>query len=233
MWLGIFLTILIVACAGGAFRYLVAYWIVDVCERQVNSLIYFKFVGLSICAALGVSLLCQNVIDQVLLMQYMVLLIMLSLIDGETTYIPNILVMPMVAIGVLGNVCGSFYDTAIFKSGTFSIVSAAAGYGVFWLVNQLYKICADGRDGMGMGDAKLMAAICSLSGIGAFPFVSFVGACSFLMAYGIRSVQSSRAQEQEQAFGPHLAIGASLYFCADFFLWPGHVNGMVLGLFYF
>ena len=94
------------------------------------------------------------------------------------------------------------------------------------------EIKRSGGEALGMGDAKLMAAICSLSGIGAFPFVSFVGACSFLMAYGIRSVQSSRAQEQEQAFGPHLAIGASLYFCADFFLWPGHVNGMVLGLFY-
>lgn len=232
MRLEIALTVLILLWAGLTFRSLAIYWIEDVCGLTVQPGVYFKFVGLCICAAFVVNALFTNAIDQILFLVYVVLLIMLSLIDSETTYIPDVLVMPMIAIGVFGNVAGGFYNSEIFKSGTFSMVSAAAGYGVFWLANQLYKICANGQQGIGMGDAKLMAALCSVMGISSFPFVSFVAACSFLVSHAILGAMKNKSQSTEQAFGPHISLGACIYFYGDFVVWPNYFNDKLLGLFH-
>jgi leader peptidase (prepilin peptidase)/N-methyltransferase len=225
-------TALMLVLAGVIFKNLTSYWMEEVCEQQVKPRIYYTFAVLCILAAFVVNALCDNVLDRMLLLAYLVLLIMLSLIDSETTYIPDALVMPMMAIGILGNACGSYYNSDIFKLGTFSIVSAACGYGVLWLVNLLYKICAKGRDGIGMGDAKLMAAICSVMGISAMPFVSFAAACSFLMNHAIVCAVKNKPHAQEQAFGPHLAVGACVYLYGDFVSWPGNFNTVLLKLFH-
>lgn len=137
-------------------------------------------------------------------------LIALAFIDLDTTLLPDSLTLPLVWLGLLFNLDGQF------ASLNDAVVGAIAGYLVLWSVYWLFKLVT-GKDGMGYGDFKLLAAIGAWLGWQLLPvtllLASVVGA-----AVGIAMIVFVKHDRRVPIpFGPYLAGGGlvALFFGAD------------------
>lgn len=126
-------------------------------------------------------------------------LIALSFIDFDTQLLPDDITLPLLWLGLLLNIHGVFVDLQS------AVIGAVAGYLSLWSVYWLFKL-ATGKEGMGFGDFKLLAAMGAWLGWKALPFIilasSLVGA-----VFGIALiVLARRGREVPIPFGPYLAI---------------------------
>ena len=78
----------------------------------------------------------------------------LTFIDFDTQLLPDTLTLPLLWAGLLANVLGAAPGVSLHDA----IVGAIAGYLVLWSVYWLFKIIR-GKEGMGYGDFKLLAAL--------------------------------------------------------------------------
>jgi leader peptidase (prepilin peptidase)/N-methyltransferase len=129
-------------------------------------------------------------------------LITLTFIDFDTQLLPDDMTLSLLWIGLFLNLWGVF---APLES---AVIGAIAGYLLLWSVYWLFKL-ATGREGMGYGDFKLLAALGAWFGWQALPSIillaSVVGA-----AVGVSLIVFRRhAREVPIPFGPYLA-GAGL-----------------------
>ncbi len=136
-------------------------------------------------------------------------LIALAFIDLDTTLLPDDITLPLLWLGLLFNVFG------VFTSLQSAVIGAMAGYLSLWCVYWLFKL-ATGKDGMGYGDFKLLAAIGAWLGWEMLPLTillsSAVGA-----AVGIAMVLLVKHDRRIPIpFGPYLAGGGviALFFGA-------------------
>jgi len=79
-------------------------------------------------------------------------LIPLFLIDFDTQFLPDTITLPLLWAGLLLSLFNVFTDSQT------SIIGAAAGYLSLWTIYQVFRL-ATGKEGMGFGDFKLLAAI--------------------------------------------------------------------------
>jgi leader peptidase (prepilin peptidase)/N-methyltransferase len=129
-------------------------------------------------------------------------LLALTLIDLDRQLLPDSLTLPLLWAGLLVNV--PVVAGGSFAPLTSSVLGAAAGYLALWSVYKLFKLVT-GKEGMGYGDFKLLAAIGAWLGWQLLPVVillsavvgSIVGLA--LIAFGGRSSQTAIP------FGPYLA----------------------------
>jgi leader peptidase (prepilin peptidase)/N-methyltransferase len=127
-------------------------------------------------------------------------MIALAFIDLDTFYLPDDVTLPLLWAGLLVNVAGIFVDLPS------AVLGAASGYLALWLVFWAYKF-ATGKEGMGFGDFKLLAAIGAWLGWKMLPVVillsSFMGAL-----IGIALIVFARhGRNTPIPFGPYLALG--------------------------
>jgi leader peptidase (prepilin peptidase)/N-methyltransferase len=106
-------------------------------------------------------------------MVFMWCVIAASVIDFDTQLLPDSITLPLLWLGLLLNAGGLFTD---LRS---AVIGAAAGYLVLWSVYWLFKLVT-GKEGMGYGDFKLLAAIGAWLGWQMLPLTiilsSFIGA---------------------------------------------------------
>lgn len=129
-------------------------------------------------------------------------LIALAFIDLDTQLLPDSMTLPLLWLGLLFNLSGVFVPLPV------AVIGAMAGYLSLWSIYWLFKL-ATGKEGMGYGDFKLLAALGAWFGWTALPAVillaSVVGA-----AVGIALIVAARhGREVPIPFGPYLA-GAGL-----------------------
>ena len=79
-------------------------------------------------------------------------LITLCFIDADTTLLPDDITLPLLWLGLLANVWQVFVPLSE------AVLGAAAGYLFLWSVYWLFKLVT-GKEGMGYGDFKLLAAL--------------------------------------------------------------------------
>jgi leader peptidase (prepilin peptidase) / N-methyltransferase len=146
-------------------------------------------------------------------------LIALTVIDIDTQLLPDSITLPLLWLGLLANMSATFapLDAAV--------LGAIAGYLALWSVYWLFKL-ATGKEGMGFGDFKLLAAIGAWLGWKLIPLVillsSFVGA-----AVGILLIVFRRhGRSTPIPFGPYLAAAGLIAI-----LWGADINAMYLGLY--
>jgi leader peptidase (prepilin peptidase) / N-methyltransferase len=126
------------------------------------------------------------------------MLIAMTFIDADTQLLPDDLTLPLLWLGLLINLNGTFVPL------TDAVIGAAAGYLVLWGVYWLFKL-ATGKEGMGYGDFKLLAALGAWLGWKMLPLIillsSLVGAI-----VGIALIVFARHGRQVPIpFGPYLA----------------------------
>lgn len=127
-------------------------------------------------------------------------LIALTFIDADTQLLPDQITQPLIWLGVLVNLGGVFTDIHT------SVIGAVAGYFSLWTVYWLFKLVT-GKEGMGYGDFKLLAAIGAWLGWQLLPLVillsSLVGA-----VVGVSLILFARHERSQPIpFGPYLAGG--------------------------
>jgi len=129
-------------------------------------------------------------------------LIALTGIDYDTHLLPDTITLPLVWLGLLLNLGGTF--TTLQDA----VLGAVVGYLVLWSVFWLFKLTT-GKEGMGYGDFKLLAALGAWFGWQALPLIvilsSFVGAFVGILMIVLRQQE----RQEPMPFGPYLA-GAGL-----------------------
>ncbi|WP_291841899.1 A24 family peptidase [Maricaulis sp.] len=125
----------------------------------------------------------------------------LAWIDARSFRLPDLLTLPLIAAGVLLN-------AIILGTPWASLVGAGLGYGIFVAIEIAYRRLR-GRDGLGRGDAKLLAAAGAWCGGWLLPIIVLVGALSALLFIATIALirRQAPASGQPFAFGPWLALG--------------------------
>jgi len=130
-------------------------------------------------------------------------LIALAGIDLETHYLPDQLTLPLLWGGLSLSLIG---DGAAFPLGPRdALLGAIFGYLSLWIVHHLFKRIT-GKEGMGYGDFKLLAALGAWLGVQALLplilFAAFTGAVIGIVLI----LMFGRSREEPIAFGPYLAL---------------------------
>lgn len=146
-------------------------------------------------------------------------LIALTMIDFDTYLLPDDITLPLLWLGLIANSFGAFTDLPS------ALWGAIAGYLALWLVYKLFKLIT-GKEGMGYGDFKLLAALGAWMGWQMLPQIillsSLVGAIIGISMIVIRG----RDKNIPIPFGPYLAIAGWIAF-----VWGGTINQSYLKLF--
>jgi leader peptidase (prepilin peptidase)/N-methyltransferase len=129
-------------------------------------------------------------------------LVHLSIIDWKTYRLPNIWTKSLIALGLLYNFNVSL-DLYPF------LLGAVLGYALFWSIETTYRLIRK-RDGLGRGDAKLLAAGGAWCGAMALPFIILIASSAGLIYILMQPAENRR--EMKLAFGPFLAAGIAITF---------------------
>ena len=125
-------------------------------------------------------------------------LIVLACTDLETGLLPDQITLPLLWLGLLVNLGDGLTPPA------WAVVGAAAGYLSLWCLYWAFKL-ATGKEGMGYGDFKLLAAIGAWLGWQALPAVALLAAAAGLL-YALAAILMGRqTRRQPIPFGPFLA----------------------------
>ncbi|MDA7588328.1 A24 family peptidase, partial [Candidatus Pelagibacter sp.] len=84
------------------------------------------------------------------------------------------------------------------------------GYGIIWSIIFFYKVVRN-REGMGLGDAKLLAVIGFWFGWISIPFVIFISSVVALITVTPSLMNKSKKLTSEIPFGPFIIIGCIVY----------------------
>jgi leader peptidase (prepilin peptidase)/N-methyltransferase len=129
-------------------------------------------------------------------------LLALTLIDLDHKLLPDSLTLPLLWAGLLVNV--PIGGSGLFTDLPSSVVGAAAGYLALWGVYKLFKLLT-GKEGMGYGDFKLLAALGAWLGWQLLPVVILLSAVvGSVVGIGL-IVFGGRSSQAAIPFGPYLA----------------------------
>ncbi len=127
-------------------------------------------------------------------------LIAASAIDLDTQLLPDRITLPLLWLGLLLNVGGLFVD---LRS---AVLGAAGGYLMLWSVYWGFRLLA-GKEGMGFGDFKLLAALGAWTGWQTLPLILLVSAGAGAVIGILGIWLAGKGREARIPFGPYLAAG--------------------------
>jgi leader peptidase (prepilin peptidase)/N-methyltransferase len=171
------------------------YPMIELLTAVLSAAVAWKF-GLSVSAAGGLLFVWA--------------LIALAFIDFDTTLLPDSITLPLLWLGLLFNLGGHF--TTLQSA----VVGAMAGYLVLWAVYWLFRL-ATGKEGMGFGDFKLLAAIGAWLGWELLPVTILLSSVVGALVGVAMIVLINHDRRVPIPFGPYLAGGGlvALLFGAD------------------
>lgn len=130
-------------------------------------------------------------------------LLALTGIDWQTQFLPDSITLPLLWLGLLASLGGYFTNPVD------SIIGAAAGYLFLWAIYHMFRLLT-GKEGMGYGDFKLLAAIGAWLGWQALPLVVLLSSVVGLVAGIIMMATGQLGRGKAMPFGPFLAIAGWL-----------------------
>lgn len=129
------------------------------------------------------------------------MLLALALIDLRSLILPDALTFPLMAAGLVV----TYFVNA--DAITAHVIGAAAGFAAFAIIGYLYRKLR-GRAGLGLGDAKLLAAAGAWVSWSGLASVVLFGAAAALLATLVSAAAKRRlAPDQPIPFGPYLCLG--------------------------
>ncbi len=133
----------------------------------------------------------------------------LSWKDAKTYRLPDTLTLPLIPLGILQG----YLLTEDWKAG---VIGAIIGYVIFVAIEYAFKALR-GKDGLGRGDAKLLAAGGAWCGWAGLPFIVLIASGTGLIAALMPSLRNSLT-EGRIPFGPFLAFGIFTVWAASAYL---------------
>lgn len=141
-----------------------------------------------------------------------------SAIDIDTQLLPDSITLPLLWLGLLVNVSGTFVD---LRS---AVIGAAAGYLILWSVYWVFKL-ATGKEGMGFGDFKLLAAIGAWCGWQSLPLTILASSVIGAIIGIALIIIAKRGKNVPIPFGPYLGAAGALSL-----LWGPQLTRQWLGI---
>lgn len=130
-------------------------------------------------------------------------MIALSVIDIDHKLLPDSMTLPLLWAGLLASLFQSG-DGALFTDVSSSVIGAAAGYLSLWSVYQVFKLLT-GKEGMGYGDFKLLAALGAWIGWELLPLVIMLSAAVGAVVGTAMIMLGGNSRDTQIPFGPYLA----------------------------
>jgi prepilin signal peptidase PulO-like enzyme (type II secretory pathway) len=142
----------------------------------------------------------------------------LAYIDWRTFRLPNTITLPMIFLGIAFNVVSDIR----FTDPSSALLGASLGFTSLWILNFGYRLLKS-RNGIGMGDAKLLAALGAWLGWSALPSILLIASLTGLVG-GIIWLKWRKFQLQQAfPFGPFLVIAGIIEL-----LWPQLIPTLIL-----
>ena len=135
---------------------------------------------------------------------YTWVLIAATFIDFDTQLLPDQLTLPLLWLGIIVNMTDGFGVGGIVDLHS-ALIGAMAGYLFLWTTYWAFKLIT-GKEGMGYGDFKLLAAIGAWLGWQIIPGAILIAAVTGLLYAMVSSLRGKRAAGNPIAFGPFLAV---------------------------
>lgn len=175
-------------CAGCKARISLRYPLVELLAAALSVLLAWRFGATPACA--GALLLVWT-------------LIAAAFVDLDHYLLPDGLTLPLLWAGLLFNLFATYVSLAE------AVIGAVAGYLVLWIVYQVFRF-ATGKEGLGRGDFKLLAALGAWLGWRMLPLVILAAALIGIIGGGAWLLASRRGRGHPVPFGPFLAAGGVL-----------------------
>ena len=180
--------------------------------RQCSKPISFQYFIVELLSAISFVLIFHIYgasITTLLLFILIIFFIIIFFIDLKHFIIPNVLTFTLMVIGFLKSFDPNLNQT-IFPNYINSLIGGLFGYSIIWLIIFFYKKVRK-KEGMGLGDAKLMAVIGFWFGWISIPFTIFISSVVALILVIPSLINQSRKMSSEIPFGPYIIIGCILY----------------------
>jgi leader peptidase (prepilin peptidase)/N-methyltransferase len=137
-------------------------------------------------------------------------LVYLAYIDLRTFRLPDLITLPLIFVGL----CFNRFSNLQFVGSQESILGALLGYLLLWLLNRLYRYIKK-EDGIGMGDAKLLAALGAWLGWSAIPGILLIASASGIIGGTLWLRLNKKNHGSPFPFGPFLIFTGIIEL-----LWP-------------
>ena len=178
------------------------------CKKPID-LQYFIVELISAISFVSIYYFFELTITSLLLLILSIFFIIIFFIDLKHFIIPNVLTFPLMIIGFIKSFDPNL-NKAIFPNYINSLNGGIFGYLIIWLIIYFYKKVSK-KEGMGLGDAKLMAVIGFWFGWVSIPFTIFISSTVALILVVPSLINQSRKMSSEIPFGTYIIIGCILY----------------------
>ena len=135
--------------------------------------------------------------------------IIIFFIDLKHFIIPNELTFPLMAIGLLKSFDPNL-NQYLFPNFLNSLIGGVAGYIIIWMIIFIYKRLRN-KEGMGLGDAKLLSAMGFWFGWVSIPSIIFFSSAIALLSVIPDLIKNKKKLSSQIPFGPHLIIGNVIF----------------------
>jgi len=146
-------------------------------------------------------------------------LITLTMIDAKTQLLPDNITLPLLWFGILINTSSVYTDIQS------SVFGAITGYLILWSVYKLFKLLT-GKEGMGYGDFKLLAALGAWMGWQMLPQIILLSSLVGTVIGVSMMIFNKHERGTPIPFGPYLAIAGWIAF-----IWGTEINQSWLNLY--
>jgi leader peptidase (prepilin peptidase)/N-methyltransferase len=130
-------------------------------------------------------------------------LLALTFIDADTQLLPDDITLPLLWSGLLANLFGLFVPLPE------AVIGAIAGYVSLWLVYWAFRLIR-GKEGMGYGDFKLLAALGAWLGWKMLPAIVLISSAVGAVVGLALILAQGRSHATPLPFGPYLAIAGAI-----------------------
>ncbi len=148
-------------------------------------------------------------ITTLLLLILSIIFIIIFFIDLKHFIIPNVLTFTLMIVGFFKSFDPNLNKT-IFPNYINSLIGGVLGYLIIWLIIYFYKKVRK-KEGMGLGDAKLMSAIGFWFGWLSVFFTIFISSLVALILVIPSILNKSRSMSSQIPFGPYIIVGCIIY----------------------
>ena len=191
---------------------LLSYVLLQAKCRNCKNKISFQYFLVELISALSFTIIYfiyGTSVTTLLLFILSVSFTIIFFIDLKHYIIPNVLTFPLMVIGFIKSFDPNLNQT-IFPNYINSLIGGFFGYIIIWLIIIIYKKIRN-KEGMGLGDAKLISVIGFWFGWISIPFTIFISSVIALIFVIPSIINKTKNMSAQIPFGPYIIIGSIIY----------------------